>query len=595
MSAPGDSSFGDISVTDSLSSFDRAASHPNPAFDFLTGFVPRKLKDLFKWCEYLFYNSAHTYAALRKFGELVITDIEIQTSNEALKRNYKRLFDKVLKVKMKLLMGSLDKNVYGNHFTSIYKPFIRYLKCPKCENLTNINMVDYQFELKKLQFRYRCKRCHTDVNGKVVDRKVLAADKIHIIRWDPKQMDIDHNPITGQSVYYYTIPQDIKDKVKLGAKHLINSMPYEFLENIRDNKLFRFEKDAIFHVKVPGPAGIDPQWGYPPLATTMKLYLYTMVLRKANEAIALEHIVPMRILHPAQHGAQDFAQQISLGRWQEEMKYNIRRWRRDPLHVMFAPVPVGVANMGGDGRAMLTLAEVQEAEKGIMAAHGVPEEFLYGGLTKAGMEGTLRLIENQLQGHADDMNDLLQWYIDQVSKFLGWERVNAKLTPLKMVDDTETKALVVQLATGQVGGQATVSMTTMMERLGLDPEEERDKRLQFALDEAKLQMKIQQEVQKLQNTLSQQVQAQLQGAQGLNYDQQAVIGQADQMVQQMMSLDENTKKSQLHSLQVEDYVMYSVVVQRLEEMQNAQRMQLQQAVKAQGGAPDQSGMPPQGV
>jgi len=569
----------DTPNTDSMSSFDRAASHPNPAFDFLTGFVPRKLKDLFKWCEYLLYNSAHVYAALRKFGELVVTDIEYGTSNEALRRNYRRLFEKTLKIKSALLMASLDKHVYGNHFTSIYKPFVRSLKCPQCQQLTAINHVDYKFDLKALSFTYHCTKCRAAVKGAVVDRKILAASKVHIIRWDPKLMDIDYNPITGQSVYYYNIPQDIKDQVKSGSKHLINGMPMEFLENIRDNKTFRFEKDALFHIKVASPSGIDQQWGFPPLASTIKLFLYTMVLRKANEAIALEHVVPMRILHPAQHGAQDFTQMISLARWQEEMKFNIKRWRRDPLHIMMAPVPVGVVNMGGEGRAMLTLGELQEAEKSIMAALGIPQEFLYGGLTKAGMEATLRLIQNQTQGHADDMNDLLQWYTDQMSKFLGWEKIEAKLSPLNMVDDTETKATLISLANGQAG-QQYVSMTTVLERLDIDLDEEREKRLQETLDEARHQQRVNNEVQKLQNNLAQQVQQQANSAQGLNYDQQAVIAQADQLVQQLMGLDPGSRRSQMHSLQAEDMVMYSVVVQRLEDMQNQQGQQ----AKSQAGA-----------
>lgn len=568
----------DTPNNDAMSAFDRAASHPNPAFDFLTGFVPRKLKDLFKWCEYLLYNSAHVYAALRKFGELVVTDIEYGTSNEALRRNYRRLFEKTLKIKAALLMASLDKHVYGNHFTSIYKPFVRSLKCPKCHQLTSIQHVDYKFELKRLAFTYHCPRCKTDVQGAVVDRKILAASRVHIIRWDPKLMDIDYNPITGQSVYYYNIPQDIKDQVKSGSKHLINSMPMEFLENIRDNKTFRFEKDALFHIKVPSPSGIDQQWGFPPLASTIKLFLYTLVLRKANEAIALEHVVPMRILHPAQNGQQDFTQMISLARWQDEMKQNIRRWRRDPLHVMMSPVALGVSNLGGDGRAMLTIGELQEAEKSIMAALGIPQEFLYGGLTKAGMEATLRLIQNQTQGHADDMNDLLQWYADQMSRFLGWEKIDAKLTPLKMVDDTESKQMLINMATGQTG-QQFVSMTTIMDRLDIDLDEEREKRLQEILDETRHAMRVQNEVKKLQNNLAQQVQQQAMGAQGLNYDQQAVIAQADQIVQQIMALDPGSRRSQLHSLQAEDAVMYAVVVQRLEDMQNQQTQQ----AKAQAG------------
>ena len=576
------STAGDFSLTDSLTAFDRAASHPNPAFDFLTGFAPRKLKDLFKWSEYLLYNSAHIYAALRKFGELVVTDIEYGTSNDSLRRKYQQLYSKTLKIKGALLRAALDKHVYGNHFSSLYQPFVRLLKCPECAHLVNIEHVDYKFELKKLAFMYTCKKCRRHVNGKAVDRKITAPSKIHIIRWDPKQIDIEYNPITGQSVYYYNIPQDVKDKVRAGAKHLINSTPMEFLENIRDNKLFRFEKDAIFHSKVASPSGIDQQWGFPPLASTLKLFLYTMVLRKANEAIALEHIVPMRILHPAQQGTQDITQMISFSRWQGEMKDNIRRWRRDPLHIMFAPVPLGVATMGGDGRAMLTLGELQEAEKNIMAALGVPQEFLYGGLTKSGMEATLRLIENQTQNDADDMNDLLQWYTDKISKFLGWERTDTSLTPLKMVDDTETKQTLISLATG---ASPIVSLTTMAERLGIDLDRERDKRLQEALDEAKFQQKLQVEMQKMQNTLAQQVQQQATSGQGLNYDQQAVIAQADNIAQQLMQLDPNTRRSQMHSLQTEDAVMYAVVVQRLEDAQNAQTAQAKAQTQGMGGVP----------
>lgn len=554
-------------AVDTLSAYDRAASHPNPAFDFLTGFVPRKLKDLFKWSEFLVYNSAHISAALRKFGELVITDIEYKSTNDALRKNYQRLFEKTLKIKGALLRASLDKHTYGNHFTSIYQPFVRNLRCPECDHMVNIQSVDYKFELKRLAFRYVCRNCKRAVNGKVVDRKILAASRVHIIHWDPKQMDIDYNPVTGQSVYYYNIPQDLQEKVKQGSKHAINGMPLEMLEAIRDKKTFRFEKDAIFHSKVTAPSGIDQQWGFPPLASTLKLFLYTMVLRKANEAIALEHVVPMRVLYPSQNGQMDFAQAISLQRWQSEMSQNIRRWRRDPNHIMFAPVPMGVANMGGEGRAMLTLGEVQEADKSIMAALGIPQEFLYGGLTKAGMEGTLRMIENQLQGHTDDMNALLQWYTDKLSHFLGWQRIETQLVPMKMVDDTENKQTLINLALGQT---PIISLSTLTDRLGLDLEDERRKRRQEALDEMRHQQKLQAETQKLQNSLAQQVQVQVGAGAGLTYDQQAVIAKADEIVQQLASLDPTSRRSELYALQTEDMVMYAVVIQRWEEYKRTQ-------------------------
>jgi hypothetical protein len=576
--------FHDINVQDALSAFDRAASHPNPAYDFLTGFVPRKLKDLFRWGEYILYNSPHIYAALQKFGSLAVTDIEFGTSNDQLKKRYKKLFSKTLKIKNALLQASLDKHVYGNYFCSIYFPFVRYLKCNACDHMINIAMVDYQFELKTLKFAYTCKRCKKATTGKVADRKLLAADKIHIIRWDPKDVDIDFNAISGQSVYYLNIPEEVKAKVKLGSKHVINGTPIEMLAAIRDNKTFRFEKDAIFHMKVTGPAGLDPQWGLPPLASTIKLFLYTMVLRKANEAIALDHIVPFRVIHPAQASANNIMEMLNMHKWQDEFKENYKRFRRDPLHLMTSPTPVGVANVGGDGRAMLTLGELQEAEKAIMAALGIPQEFLYGGLTKAGMEATLRLIENQLQGHADDLGDLLQWFTDRISKFLGWETIEADLVPLKMVDDTETKQLVMSLATGEA---PVVSLTTVLERLGVDPDEEREKRFQEAMDEARHKLRMNAELRKLQNTLAEQVRQQLEGQAGMSYDPNAVMQAAGEQVQQMMAMDPHSRDSAMAQLQQTDPVMYAVVSKQMEE---AHRQMAEQGGAQSGGTDGSAAM-----
>ena len=42
------------------------ASQGSPLFDFLTAFAPRKLKDLFRLCEYLYFNSSQIYAALHR-------------------------------------------------------------------------------------------------------------------------------------------------------------------------------------------------------------------------------------------------------------------------------------------------------------------------------------------------------------------------------------------------------------------------------------------------------------------------------------------------------------------------------------------------
>src|SRR3989304_6327996 len=91
-----------------------SASQGSPLFDFLTAFAPRKLKDLFRLCEYLYFNSAQIYAALQKFCTYPVTDIIYETQNEALKSYYEDLHNKTLKTKRILIRAAVDKLVYGN-------------------------------------------------------------------------------------------------------------------------------------------------------------------------------------------------------------------------------------------------------------------------------------------------------------------------------------------------------------------------------------------------------------------------------------------------------------------------------------------------
>ena len=551
----------------------KGSTHSSPYYTHSQLYTPKRLRDLFKWCEFLFYNSSHVYAALRKFGEYPITELTYNTTNDALKQKHKYLLEKVIGAKEMLIQASLDKYIYGNSFISMYQPFIRYLRCPHCNSRANIQNTDYKFNVKALSFSFTCRSCNkiAKVTEKgIEDRKLILSRKINFIRWDPKKMDIDHNPITGQSTYYYDIPRDVVKKVNEGHKSLIDSLPLGFLKAIQKGKHFRFAPDAIYHMKVSGPAGINPQWGLPPLLAAMPSFYYASVLRKANEAIALDHVLPFRIVHPAQQsGNADPIQTISLRNWKSEMQSNYKQFRRDPLHILWSPVPVGMTQIGGQGRALLTLGEVQEATKDIVSSLGIPMEFLYGGLSKSGMEITLRLLENQLATHIFDLKGLLQWISDSCARFLGWEQLRVSMTEFRMVDDYQRKNLITQIwQAGKAGqGPQVVSNTLMAELYDIDISKEKDRIKQETLDDVRQQKETELEVTKLQNNLAMQVQQQAYSQQGMEYDQQSVITNADSIVQELMGMDHGSRKSRLHQLQVEDFVLYSVVIQRLEQQQ----------------------------
>ena len=227
-------------------------------------------------------------------------------------------------------------------------------------------------------------------------------------------------------------------------------------------------------------------------------------------------------------------------------------------------------------------AEIQQAEDNIIAAMGFPKEFVYGGLSYTGSSVTLRMLENQLESSVFQITQLLRWLTGKMGKFLGWEHCQVGLGDFKMIDDVSQKQLVMHLF--QMG---MVSKTTVAEAHGIDIAEERDKIKQENLTDARFQKELELDMMDLQKDISQQARqmAAEQGGGGLAYDQQAVIGEAENIAMQLMQTDPGTRKSQIASLQAEDYVMYSVVIQRLEQMQLDQKNQAMQQMQGQMGPP----------
>lgn len=556
----------------------KAAAHPNPMFDYTTAFVPRKLKDLFKWAEYLGFNSAHVYGVVRKFGEYPITRFLYESRSVMEKDRHKKLFEDHLKFKGTLTLVSYDLWLYGNAFISVYEPIKRDLQCPYCGAREDIRAARYTFNLDKFVFKHDCRKCKVKgVHSKVIDEKLKLEEKIRIIRWDPKLIDIEHNRVTGESTYYYQIPRSDIQKVRAGNKGMINQMPIELLRAMQDAKTFKFKEEQLFHMKMPGPAGVESHWGFPPITSAIKNFLFAATLRRANEAIALEHITPFRILHPlAASGAGDPLTTINLGKWRAEMQQNIRLWRRDPLQIQFSPVPVGVQNVGGEGRALLVLGELQEAEKNIVLSLGVPMEFLSGGLGQTRGEITLRMIENQLQTHIENLNSLIQWVEMKCSAFLGWESIPMKLADFKMIDDEVSKQTKLQL--WQAG---KVSDTTVAEMFNLDLEHERKQRIQDELDNLRAEQELDLEKKRLQTSISQQAQQSALMGSIQGNDPQSVVARVDMLVQELAQYDPATRRSRMDGLKTENYLDYCVAKDRLEQLQQDQNA----AMKAQGGAP----------
>lgn len=575
-------------------------AHPNPLYTYLKQFIPRDLKSIFKYCDYLYTHSPHIYAAVTKYAIYPITDILYKSTNESAVNVHRKMFEDNLDLKGAMMQASINRQVYGNDLSSLYFPFHRFLVCEKCGHRVNSAHVDFDFRIRTRaetqiisgrrkskrkripRFRFFCTECRRTVNGTVDDVMVKDKNRIHVIHWPVKDVIIEDNPLTGHAEYFYKVPDEVRTRIKKGNPHLLRTMPMYFLEAVLNGELIKFRSGKIYHMRTRAPSGIDNKWGLPGLVSSMDQFLHAAALRKANEAIALEYVTPFRIVSPKQATANaDPSITISLSNWVSQMKMNFRAWRQDQLHIMFSPIPVEVQQVGGQGRALMVQNEIDKADQNIVMSMGIPLEFLVGGLSSAaGRSVDLRMLENQFHNLTVDLVKYGQWIVGQVDSFMGYPEVEIDLEPFKLIDDVQQKNMLLQ-ANQAMGGQL-LAPRSVAEIFDRDLNEERKLRKEDMIDEERHRIELDRDVHELHANLAAQSQRQAEMGQPMGYNQFEIVAEAERIAQQLLTLDEGMRRSELDNLSKQDFVMYSVVSATLERLQQQAETQAKHQMLDQG-------------
>jgi hypothetical protein len=99
--------------------------------------------------------------------------------------------------------------------------------------------------------------------------------------------------------YIWRIPEDYRRQIRQGSLFHLERVDQEVLKAVQLNQVFRFNPDAIFHMKEPTLSGmINRGWGIPRLLSNFRQIWYVQVLHRFNEAIALDYVIPFRIITP---------------------------------------------------------------------------------------------------------------------------------------------------------------------------------------------------------------------------------------------------------------------------------------------------------
>lgn len=536
----------------------------NPWFTIANQFIPRNLHDVIRWARYITIQSPTTSEVIRKLATYPITEFNIDTEQEGLKKRYKQVLSS-FKLKEALQDAGFEFFTLGNVFISIYFPIHRELECPSCKISYNVKKAPWA-TFKQYQFHGVCPSCNFSGVFKRKDTKSLSIEDMNFIKWTPEHIAVNHNPITGESEYYYKIPNSVKLKIQKGDRLFVDSTPWALIEAVRYNQDFKFDRGSIFHLKNVSSGGTVEGISVPPLLSLFSLVFYQATLRKANEAIATEYLNPLRVIFPqAQTGNSDPVIAMSLRSFKSNMESALMQHKRDRNHILVAPTPVGYAPIGGEGKNLLVAQEIAQAEQSILLSLGVSQELLSGTTNWTSSSVGLRMMENLLTSYIGRLQDLIDWTVDKVSAYLTMEKVKVSLVPFKLLDDDNFKQLLAQLAT-----TGDASKTTFFEEIGLDYAKEQEKIKEEAVIRTKMQAETQYETEQAHFVAAKELGQQMEA----NEEYKDILVEAQNTADQLLQADDNTRRSFLNQLKVTDYTMYLLASKIIDDtMAGQQQMQ----------------------
>jgi hypothetical protein len=614
----------------------------DPFNDIATSQMPTTMKSALWWSEYIWTVMGTYRMAMERIVSYFITDIELggdATDEEKVK--YEDFLHKQLDALSFLGLLMRDRLCYGNAFASVIVPFRRFLQCPKTGDLYPLKIAYHNFDFDfndKFEFVATCPKTGWRGPWQLVDKPREESEHLILKRWSPHEMELLHDPYTDEVAYLWRIPEYYKRMIKEGNLYHLERASKQVLEAIKTDKLFRFNRDSIYHMKEQTLAGIrNMGWGLPRSLINYRQIWYVQVLRRYNEAIALDYVIPFRLITPEARGGssvggistQDPMSIYASGDFRGQVRQMLNKRRRDPASWQMLPFPVNYQTLGGDAKQLAPTELITQGFDTLLNETGTPVEFYNGSLSMQAAPVALRLFESTHRQLVSDANHFLQWMCHSVSRIMSWEIVDCSLKRVTIADDVQKQMSALQLMMGQ-----QLSGTSGLAAIGYDWETEQQRLADEARKQQELQARGQEEAE--QAGFAQQIaKGQLPGAPPPGGDPAAAGGggpaaaggdpaqsgpgmaqaggmpvdqyiqgmgenamvtpsdlqsAGDMLAQELLGLPEGVKDSQLRQLKKFNPTLHSIVKEKMNDIRNSAKMQggaqvMQQQFGSGGGAP----------
>ena len=261
-------------------------NYPSPFFDVAHTYLPTTIKAMFRWCRYYFLTNPLLNAAVFKLSEYPITDVIIEHDSPEVVRLWTEYFHEHLRYRSFQVEVGLDYHTYGNGFPSLSYDMTKWLRCRSCGFNEQALRIKNNWIFTNNEFRLTCPKCGAVGDADVHQQFLKNPSGIRLMRWNPEDLEIEYNSISGRYTYYYTIPPNIRNDITVGRKDIVADIPQIFIQAVKENKGIIFSPDKLFHFKRPSLATIDRGWGIPLLLPVLKDVFYLQLMKKAQECVA---------------------------------------------------------------------------------------------------------------------------------------------------------------------------------------------------------------------------------------------------------------------------------------------------------------------
>ena len=562
--------------------------YPSPFFDMSRTYLPATIQETFEWCAYYYLTNPIVHGVVTKLSAYAVTDLVYDDTAEG--RAIKKFYEQTARLRTFLVSHLLDRNTYGNGYVTVNFPFRKYLTCRACSYTSLISKVPNKFASASGQFSMHCPKCDRTDIANASDRTIQDINRIVLKRWSPSEITIDVNPITMAKRYYYKPSRATKNEIRLGRKHIVEATPQAFLEAACQDKLVEIDSAEIFHSARPTitrDAPADAGLGSPLIMPVLKEVWLRQILKKSQEVVAMEFVVPFRSVFPEVRAAGgDIYAQLNVQTWQKAVSDQIKQWKRDPGHIAVMPVPIGQQMLGGQGKGLMLFQELRSISDDIIAGMGVPTGFFYGEAMYSGANVNMRAMENEFLAVHQDLGHLVAFITHKIARVMGWATPSIQLKPFKMADDMTRQQFATNLA-----AQNNISKKTALGIAGFEYEKENEQIEKELEDLGKRQLKAA-ESQAAAQAVVQKAQMQMQqGAQAQQAPQQAAPpGAAPAQPAQAPQQSGPSPDQIAQALQAQPEPRRYQILAQL----RAQRPELYAQVNAlmQGGAAQQQSGPP---